>query len=415
MDGSTVGPRCCVRHRARAALPSTQRSETVRTALIANHPGLARVLPVFVLLSLIAALRLALLLRQRAVLAGESSAYAHGLVTQRVGQQLWQQGWPLLLALLAPAIAELAQVSLPAVLLIALVLVGWLWELPPKAIKVFGLDAAHGMNRMTVAAFAREQLLKFALFVALALPASFIGLSLIARSGDNWWLPAWAIGWSGWGVLRWAQPQWITPLFDHVEPLPPGDLRQRLERLLLRCGIAEQRLYMVRASARSAHANAQVTGGIGAPRIVLSDTLIDKLPPDEVEAVVAHELGHLQRGHLRFQVLMLGASWLLLMAVAGLATSDIDDPVTRLAIAWGLLPSLWFFAQPMANYFYRRFEFEADASAAENASGHALARALRTLTRNNRNAPAADRWYERVYHTHPATSERLRRLDQASH
>ncbi len=372
-------------------------------------------LPVLVLLFLIAVLRLGLLLRQRAVLAGEASTYARGLVTQRVGQQVWQQLWPLLLVMLAPTIAESPQPMAPMLLLLALVVIGWLWEIPPKAAKLFWLDQAHGMNRMTVAAFAREQALKLALFAALALPAAFIGLSLIQRSGDDWWLAAWAVGWAGWGVLRWAQPRWIAPLFDVMEPLPPGELRQRLERLLLRCGIAKQRLYLVRASARSAQANAQVTGGIGAPRIVLSDTLIDKLPPDEIEAVVAHELGHLQRGHLRFQVLMLGAAWLLLMAVAGVATNEIGDPVTRLAMAWALLPSLWFFAQPLVNHFYRRFEFEADASAAENASGHALARALRTLTRNNRNAPVADRWYERVYHTHPATSERLRLLDQASH
>ncbi|WP_293001621.1 M48 family metalloprotease [Nevskia sp.] len=370
-------------------------------------------LPVFVLLCLIAVLRLALLLRQRAVLTDE--AYARGLVTQRVGQQLWQQGWPLLLVALAPFVAQAGGLAPSVLALVLLVALGWLWELPPKIVKVFGLDAAHGMNRMTVAAFAREQALKLVLLVVLAVPGATVALALIERSGDHWWLPAWAVGWSGWGVLRWAQPQWITPLFDRVEPLPAGDLRQRLERLLLRCGVVEPRLYLVRASARSAQANAQVTGGIGAPRIVLSDTLIDKLPPDEVEAVVAHELGHLQRGHLRFQVLMLGAAWLLLMAVAGMATNEIGDPVTRLAMAWALLPSLWFFAQPLVNHFYRRFEFEADASAAENASGHALARALRTLTRNNRNAPVADRWYERVYHTHPATSERLRLLDQASH
>lgn len=363
---------------------------------------------ILAVLLLIAVLRITLLLRQRAVLRTQDQAYAIGVVTQRVGQQLWQQGWPLLLLGLMPLLDGDAPL-----LLFALVIAGWLWELPLKAYKPFGLDASHGMNRLSVAAFVREQAIKLVLFAALALPAAWLALYLIEHSDQRAWLAIWAIGWGAWAGLRWVQPHWIAPLFDKVEPLPAGELRSRLEGLLTRSGVRDQRLFLQRASARSAQANAQVSGSARAPRIVLGDTLIGLLKADEIESVVAHELGHIQRGHLRFQLLMIGAASFAMVMIAAALTAGIGEPVARLAIAWALLPSLWFFALPLANYWYRRFEFEADASAASQASGAALARALRTLTRNNRNAPIADRWYERVYHTHPATSERLDRLDNA--
>lgn len=364
-------------------------------------------LPVVLALFLIAALRLSLLLRQRATLRPQDQPYAMGLVTQRVGQQLWQQGWPLLL------IAAMPLIGTDTGWLLALLIAGWLWEMPAKAYKPFGLDARHGMNRLSVAAFAREQAIKLALFAALALPAAWLAVYLLGHTDKKAWVAIWAVGWGGWAGLRWLQPRWIAPLFDKVEPLPAGELRSRLEALLSRSGVRDRRLYLLRSSARSAQANAQVSGGARAPRIVLGDTLIAMLKADEIEAVVAHELGHIQRGHLRFQLLMIGAASFLMVMVAAALTGAIAEPVARLALAWALLPSLWFFALPLANYWYRQFEFEADASAAANASGAALARALRTLTANNRNAPLADRWYERVYHTHPATDARLDRLDRA--
>ena len=363
--------------------------------------------PVVLALVLIAALRVALLMRQRAVLRGQDEAYATGLVTQRVGQQLWQQGWPLLLLAAMPSIGG------DAAALFVLVIAGWLWELPAKVWKPFVLDAKHAMNRMTVAAFVREQTMRLALFGSLALPGAWLATELLRRADKTAWLAIWAIGWIGWTSLRALQPRYIAPIFDKVEELPPGGLRSRLEALLTRCGVREQRLYLQKSSARSAQANAQVSGSARAPRIVLGDTLIAMLEADEIEAVVAHELGHIQRGHLRFQSLMIGAVSFLMVMIAAALTAGIAQPVARLALAWALLPSLWLFALPLVNYWYRRFEFEADDSAATNASGPALARALRHLTANNRNAPVADRWYERVYHTHPATSERLDRLDRA--
>ena len=358
-------------------------------------------------------LRVWLLLRQRRALrTGAAGGYARAVVTQRGAQQLWQWLSALLLLLAATRIEALEQDIGATAMLFALVVAGWFWGLPTKAWKVFGTDARHGFNRLTPLRFLREQALHSLLFAALALPAAAIAVVVFQRAGAWWWLPLWALGWLGFAGLRWIQPRYVAPLFDVVEPLPEGALRTRLQSLLTRCGVAEQRLFLMRASARTAQANAQVTGGLAAPRIVLMDTLIHRLEPDEIEAVVAHELGHLQRGHLRFQMLMLGGLWWVMLAVIALLTAEVPAIAPKLALAWAMTPSAWLFVQPYANAIYRRFEFEADEAAARSSSAAAMARALRTLTRNNANATHSDRWYEWIYHTHPATSVRLARLER---
>jgi STE24 endopeptidase len=343
-----------------------------------------------------------------------ANAYAKSVVTQRVGQQLWQMLWAGLLLAALPAIAHGPSILDAALTLFAIVLAGWFWELPAKAWKVFVTDARHGFNRITPLRFLREQAGRMLLFALIAVPACWLAVFLFQNTGTAWWLMVWLVGWLGFAVLRWVQPRYVAPLFDVVEPLPETALRTRLQSFLKRCGVADQRLFLIRTSTRTAQANAQVTGGLIAPRIVLSDSLIERLAADEVEAVVAHELGHLQRGHLRFQMLMLGGCWLLLLGLIAALTAEIEGSVPRLAVAWALMPGAWFLAQPFANAVYRRFEFEADETAARNSSAAAMAAALRTLTRNNANAVQNDPWYERVYHTHPALAARLARLEEAA-
>ena len=360
-------------------------------------------------------LRLLLLARQQRVLRAEAApAYARAVVMHRSGQLLWQSLWALILLATLPAIAALEARLPPALLLWLLALAGWLWELPAKAWKPFVTDARHGFNRLSAARFLREQAGRLLLFAVAAAAAALFSVQALRLAGTQAWLPIWLAGWTGWWLLRAAQPVLIAPLFDVIEPLPAGALRERLQALLRRCGVSPQRLFVLRSSARTAQANAQVSGGLAAPRIVLGDTLIAQLPPEEIEAVVAHELGHLQRGHLRLQALMLGASGLLLVALAFALTASQPGAAARLALAWALLPSAWQLAQPLANAMYRRFEFEADEAAAHASSAEAMAAALRRLTRHNANAVRSDRWYERVYHTHPALAERLARLEAAA-
>lgn len=376
---------------------------------IAGPATVAPLLPVLAVLLSIAALRLWLLHRQRAVLQAQAQPYALGLVTQRVGSQLWQQAFALLLfaAITFGAAPQTASGLALTVVLAAL------WQWPALAAKPFGLDARHGLNRLSGLTFLRDQGLRLLLSALVAWPAAALALALLARFGEPAWLAIWLLGWVGWIVQHDGQPKLAARLFETVEPLPEGELRQRLVALLVRCGVRQPQLYRLQASARSVQANAQVSGTARAPRIVLGDTLIALLSPAEIEAVVAHELGHVQRGHLRAQRGLIGLCAALVVAAAAVLTAGIAPPPARLALAWALLPSLWFLVLPWINGRYRRYEFEADAAAAERASGAALAQALRRLTANNRNAPDADRWYERVYHTHPATAERLARLDRA--
>jgi STE24 endopeptidase len=372
-------------------------------------------MPALLFLLAVVAIRAALLIRQRGALRADTGTrYARALVTQRVSAQLWQCVWALLILGSAGAVSRLS-LSLGSIgTLFVIVLAGWFWELPPKAWKLFVLDAHYGFNRLKPLQFAREQALRALMFAALALPAVAIATALVQYAGAGWWLVLWAIGWGGFAAVRWLQPRYVSPLFDPVEPLPDSPLKSRLQALLTRCGVTRQRLFIMRASARSAQANAQVSGSLGSPRIVLHDTLIQQLRPDEVEAVVAHELGHLQRGHLRSQMLMLGTLWLLLIAFLVLLTQTVADTTVRLALAWALLPSAWLLAQPWLNTAYRRFEFEADEAAAQNSSPAAMASALRTLTKQNANAIRNDRWYEWVYHSHPALPARLAKLDRTA-
>ena len=373
----------------------------------------------FLLLVPASVLRLWLLQRQRAVLAMDAAGgYARDVVTQRVAQQLWQSLWPLLLLGLAGVIVPLEQRLGVVVTLVLLVLAGWLWELPAKAWKVFATDARHGFNRLEPARFLREQAGRLLLFAAVAVPASVIAVMLFIRAGSAWWLAVWAVGWLGHALLRWLQPRHVAPWFDTLESLPESPLRHRLLAFLAQRGVQQPQLFLLRSAARSAQANAQVIGGFGgsarAPRIVLTDTLIERLSPEEIEAVVAHELGHLQRGHLRFQMGMIGALSLPMVALIALLTHEVASIALHLALAWSLVPSAWLWVLPVVNAVYRRFEFEADDAAASTSSASAMAGALRTLTRNNANATQTDRWYERIYHTHPALAARLDRLDRAA-
>lgn len=372
-------------------------------------------MPALLLLALVAVLRLALAVRQRAALAAQPGTdYARALLGQRTAQQFWQLLWAALLCLSIPRIGAAANAHGVTTTLAALVLAGWLWELPARAWKIFVTDARHGVNRLGAARFMREQALAFALFAAVAIPASLIAARIVERVDRLWWLPIWLLGWLGFLALRELKPRVQALLFDRLEPLPDGALRRRLEAMLARLGVAHARLLLLQASARSAQANAQAGGSLRAPRVLLHDTLIAQLPEDEVEAVAAHELGHLLRGHLVVQKLMLGACALPMLLAAGQLTAGIDGHAAKLAIAWALLPSLWLFALPAVNARYRRYEFEADQTAAQGASAAAMASALRRLTRHNANTPQPDRWYEWVYHTHPAITARLARLDGAS-
>jgi len=371
-------------------------------------------IPSLLLILTVVVLRVILAARQSRVLrSAPAAAYARALVQQRLGAQLWQAFWALLVVVMAGWVVASASLDVRAASLFIAVAIGWLWEVPAKAWKLFRTDASHGRNRLAASAFLREQGGRWLLFLAVAAPASAFTIAIFDAAGGWAWLWIWAAGWCGASLLRWVQPRYITPLFDVVEPFPEGALKARLSAMLSRAGVSAEHLHLMRASARGAHANAQVTGDAGSPRIVLMDTLVERLSADEIEAVVAHELGHLQRGHLRVQLLTLGTAWLLQLALLMALTAALPNQPLRYAAIWALFPTAGFLLQPWLNRMYRRFEFEADAAAAASSSAGGMAGALRTLTQQNANAPKSDRWYEWVYHTHPGLAERLAALGVA--
>jgi STE24 endopeptidase len=306
-------------------------------------------------------------------------------------------------------------------LLAAFVVIGALLELPFDWYSTFRIEQRFGFNRMTPALFAAD-LAKGALVGALiGLPLAALVLWIMASSGGLWWLWAWA-AWVGFNLLLLVvYPTLIAPIFNRFEPLADESLKARVQGLMQRCGFAAKGLFVMDGSRRSAHANAYFTGLGAAKRVVFFDTLLAKLTPDEVEAVLAHELGHFKRRHvLKRMVTVFGAS-LLGLALLGWLTGQsgfytglgvtpnlvaANDALALLLFVLAL-PPFTFFVSPLMAQVSRRHEFEADAYACAQADGRALATALLKLHQDNAATLTPDPLYVRFYYSHPPASERL--------
>ena len=300
--------------------------------------------------------------------------------------------------------------------------IGSLLVLPLKLWRVFVIEARHGFNRTTPALFASDLVKGTLLGAALGLPLLALALWLMAHGGQWWWVWVWA-AWSGFQLLMlWVYPVFIAPLFNRFEPLADQSLRARVEALLARCGYASGGLYVMDGSRRSGHGNAYFTGFGRARRIVFFDTLLATLDPDEIEAVLAHELGHFKRRHIVSRIaLSLG----LALAGLGVCAWLIGQPGFFLALGvpqpstWAGLylflsvaGSLGILLQPPLAWYSRRHEFEADAYAAEVADGGALKRALVRLYRDNAATLTPDPLHSAVYDSHPPAPQRIAALER---
>jgi STE24 endopeptidase len=217
----------------------------------------------------------------------------------------------------------------------------------------------------------------------------------------------------------------IAPLFNKFSPLPAGAARDTIEALLARCGYADRGLYVMDGSRRSSHGNAFFTGFGRAKRIVFFDTLLERLTPDEVEAVLAHELGHFKLKHVLKRMLWMAAISLAFLALlARLAASEwfyaglgvppaADRPGIALTLFFLVLPVFTFVLAPLSSVYSRRHEFEADAFAARNASGRSLARALVKLYEDNAATLTPDPVYSAFHDSHPPAAARIARLEPA--
>jgi STE24 endopeptidase len=296
-------------------------------------------------------------------------------------------------------------------------------ELPLSLYRTFVIEARFGFNRMSLRLYLADLARNAALGAALGLPLVVLVLWLMERTGALWWLYVW-LAWMAFNVLiLLIYPTFIAPLFNRFTPLEDPALAKRIEALLARCGFTAKGLYVMDGSRRSAHGNAYFTGLGAAKRIVFFDTLLARLAPGEVEAVLAHELGHYRRHHVWKRVALLFALSLGLLWILGrlidepwfYAGLNAGEPGTAMGLLLFVLvmPVFTFFLQPLTSLYSRWHEFEADAYARTHASAPELVKALVKLYQDNAATLTPDPLHSAFYDSHPPAARRIARL-QAS-
>ncbi|TXI18193.1 MAG: M48 family peptidase [Roseateles sp.] len=309
-------------------------------------------------------------------------------------------------------------------LVAAFMLIGALLDLPWSLWNTFRIEQAFGFNRMSWPLWLADAVKGLIVGTLLGLPILALILWLMGAAGPRWWLWAW-VTWMGFNLLVMViYPSVIAPLFNKFEPLTDASLKERVERLMARCGFAAKGLFVMDGSRRSAHGNAYFSGFGPAKRVVFFDTLLAKLSGPEVEAVLAHELGHFKHRHITKRIVTMFALSLAGFALLGwLSTQpafylglgvqpNLGAPNDALALMLFLLagPVFGFFVTPLASHFSRRDEFQADAYARQQASGADLASALLKLHQDNAGTLTPDPLYARFYYSHPPAAERLAAL-----
>ena len=298
-------------------------------------------------------------------------------------------------------------------------LVGW----PFSLYRVFGIETRFGFNRMNWRLYLSDLLKGMLLSIALGAPLLALILWLMQKAGSYWWLYAW-LAWAGFSlILTWAYPAFIAPLFNRFHALNDAALAQRIAALVERCGFRSRGVFVMDGSRRSAHGNAYFTGFGSNKRIVLFDTLIERLTAAEIEAVVAHELGHFRLHHIRrrmFITLGLGLvglyvlGWLSTQQIF-FATFNIATPSAHMALLlfFLVLPVLTFWLVPLSAAWSRRHEFAADRYATTHANAMQLASALVKLYRDNATTLTPDALYSAFFDSHPPAPTRIAQLRRA--
>ena len=350
-------------------------------------------------------------------------------------------GWTLLggLDLLNQALLDLlgGGMAQQLALLAAFTLVGGLIDLPATLYQTFVLEQRFGFNQTTLRLWLSDLLKSVLLGALIGLPIAAAILWLMGTAGTLWWLWAWGL-WMGFNLLLMVvYPTFIAPLFNKFQPLPDESLKARVTALMQRCGFAAKGLFVMDGSRRSAHANAYFTGFGAAKRVVFYDTLLKQLTPGEVEAVLAHELGHFHHRHITKRMVGMFALSLAGFAALGwlsaqpwfytglgvrpslaLLVADVPAaPNDALALLLFLLvvPVFTVFLAPLFAQLSRRHEFEADAYAMQQASGADLASALLKLYEDNASTLTPDPVYVKFHYSHPPASERLARMPSPAH
>ena len=308
-------------------------------------------------------------------------------------------------------------------LIVSVMAISGLIDLPLSLYMQFVIEERFGFNRMTLRLFIVDLIKQLALGLVIGTPVLLAVLWLMAQMGERWWLYVWLF-WCAFNLLiLFVYPTWIAPLFNTFTPLEDAALKERIEALLSRCGFSTSGLFVMDGSKRSAHGNAYFTGFGRTKRIVFFDTLLGKLQPEEVEAVLAHELGHFHHRHIvKRIVLIFGTTLALLFALGqlmqtdwfytGLGVSGDDAHNTAMALILFFLtvPVFTFLTTPLASLLSRRHEFEADRYAASHASAPDLVKALVKLYEDNAATLTPDPLHSLFYDSHPPAALRIARL-----
>jgi STE24 endopeptidase len=316
--------------------------------------------------------------------------------------------------------ANLSPVWHGTMVVLTTVLVTSAINLPLSIYRTFGIEAKFGFNRTSFGLFIVDLLKGLVVSLVLGGPLIFIILYLMDRSGSLWWLYAWLV-WVAFTVfVTWAYPTFIAPLFNKFSPLTDEALKQRTEALLTRCGFSSKGVFVMDGSRRSVHGNAYFTGVGRNKRIVFFDTLIARLQAQEIEAVLAHELGHFKLHHVRSRLILSLAMGLGGLALLGALAAwpefysalgvDRASPHTALLLFTIVLPAFTFFLTPLGAWWSRKHEFEADAFAAQFSNARELADALVKLYRDNATTLTPDSLHSAFYDSHPPALIRIARL-----
>ncbi len=309
-------------------------------------------------------------------------------------------------------------------LLLGLGLISAAAELPLSALAQFRVEARFGFNRQTPAGFVADLAKQTLLGLLIGGPLLLLVLWLMGVMGESWWLWVWGV-WMAFNLLILAvYPTFIAPLFNKFTPLEDQGLRERIEQLLARAGFRANGIFVMDGSRRSSHGNAYFTGLGRNKRIVFFDTLLARLEPAQIEAVLAHELGHFKHRHIVKRIAFLFVLSLVLLALlawvkeagwfyAGLGVASQTD-ATALALFFLVLPVFLFPATPVMSLYSRRHEFQADAFAARQTDPAHLVTALVRLYRDNAATLTPDPLYSLFYDSHPKAVERIEKLERFS-
>ncbi|MCU7845025.1 MAG: M48 family metallopeptidase [Candidatus Thiodiazotropha sp. (ex Monitilora ramsayi)] len=307
-------------------------------------------------------------------------------------------------------------------LFISFFFINSLLGLPMSIVQTFHIESAFGFNRTTPLQFIKDRLLGGILGLVLGVPLLWVILWLMARAGDAWWLAAWVVWMIFTLTVTWAYPRLIAPLFNRFTPLDDGEMRQRIQALLERCGFKSDGIFVMDGSKRSSHGNAYFTGFGKNKRIVFFDTLIKTLSVNEMEAVLAHELGHFSHRHILKQMALMSVLSLAGLALLGWLSEQawfysslgISQPSDAMALLLFMLilPVFTFFISPLGSFLSRRFEFQADDYAVTHTGGEFLTQALVKLYRDNASTLTPDPLYSLFHDSHPPASVRIAHINQ---